>query len=131
MLTQCLSQTTSTVRYFPQTSTTQVSINIDTTPTLTFSNPIGGGCFSLLSLTRRPNFFSMASGSNLSNGVGALSQGLDVHEELDRFAEVANAAAEASGVVLRKYFRSKFEILDKEDLSEFFVFLCFVWLLRK
>ena len=73
----------------------------------------------------------MASGSNLSNGVGALSQGLDVHEELDRFAEVANAAAEASGVVLRKYFRSKFEILDKEDLSEFFVFLCFVWLLRK
>ena len=57
----------------------------------------------------------MASDSSkLSNGVvRALAP------ELDRFAEVANAVADASGVVLRQYFRSKFEILDKEDFSKF------------
>ena len=73
----------------------------------------------------------MACDSGLSNGVvEAFSLGI-ADSDLDRFAEVANAVADASGVVLREYFRSKFEILDKEDLSEFFVFLCFVWLLRK
>ncbi|EXC58574.1 Bifunctional phosphatase IMPL2 [Morus notabilis] len=58
-----------------------------------------------------------ASDPNLCNGfVNSLSQQLD-DSELDRFADVANAVADASGVVLRNYFRSKFEILDKEDFS--------------
>ncbi|XP_056161166.1 bifunctional phosphatase IMPL2, chloroplastic [Syzygium oleosum] len=38
-------------------------------------------------------------------------------EELGRLAEVAGRAADAAGEVIRKYFRKKFEILDKEDLS--------------
>lgn len=58
----------------------------------------------------------MASASKLSNGVGALPLGIK-DSELDRFAEVANKVADASGEVIRKYFRNKFEILDKEDLS--------------
>ncbi|OWM83880.1 bifunctional phosphatase IMPL2, chloroplastic isoform X2 [Punica granatum] len=41
----------------------------------------------------------------------------DYDEELDRFAEVANRVADAAGEVIRKYFRKKFEILDKADLS--------------
>ncbi|PON77394.1 Bifunctional phosphatase IMPL [Trema orientale] len=114
MLTRCLSQTTTpTVRYFPNISS-PASIGVCRASALSFSHTRGG--FRLPSLTPRPNF-SMSCDSKLSNGVGALSQGLDVIQELDRFVEVANAAADASGVVLRKYFRSKFEILDKEDLS--------------
>ncbi|KAK1298123.1 hypothetical protein QJS10_CPB14g00058 [Acorus calamus] len=38
-------------------------------------------------------------------------------EELDRFVEVGNKVADASGEVIRKYFRKSFVILDKEDLS--------------
>ncbi|KAJ4827487.1 Bifunctional phosphatase IMPL2, chloroplastic [Turnera subulata] len=37
--------------------------------------------------------------------------------DLDHFAAVANSLADASGQVIRKYFRQKFEILDKEDSS--------------
>ncbi|KAJ0010051.1 hypothetical protein Pint_34755 [Pistacia integerrima] len=55
---------------------------------------------------------AMASNSNhavAANGVG--------EPDLDLFAEVGNKVADAAGEVIRKYFRSKFEILDKEDLS--------------
>lgn len=38
--------------------------------------------------------------------------------DLDRFAAVANALADASGEVIRKYFRKKFDIVDKDDLSK-------------
>ncbi|CAI0437929.1 unnamed protein product, partial [Linum tenue] len=37
--------------------------------------------------------------------------------ELDGFANVAGRLADASGEVIRKYFRKKFEILDKDDSS--------------
>ncbi|XP_030478793.2 bifunctional phosphatase IMPL2, chloroplastic isoform X2 [Cannabis sativa] len=109
MLSQCFSQTATTARYFPSTLFSP-PIPISSASALNFTDT-RGGCLSL-SLTRGANI-SMACNSKLSNGVEALSWGLDV----DRFAEVANEAADASGVVLRKYFRSKFEILDKEDLS--------------
>ncbi|XP_062076825.1 bifunctional phosphatase IMPL2, chloroplastic isoform X2 [Humulus lupulus] len=109
MLSQCFSQTATTARYFPSSSFPP-SIPISRASALNFTD-IRGGCHSL-SLTCRPNI-SMACNSKLSNGIESLSQGLNV----DRIAEVANEAADASGVVLRKYFRSKFEILDKEDLS--------------
>ncbi|KAJ8763355.1 hypothetical protein K2173_002238 [Erythroxylum novogranatense] len=43
---------------------------------------------------------------------------LDIsHADLDRFAAVGNLLADASGEVIRKYFRKKFDVLDKEDLS--------------
>lgn len=38
--------------------------------------------------------------------------------ELDRFADVGNALADASGEVIRKYFRKKFDIVDKDDMSK-------------
>lgn len=60
----------------------------------------------------------MASNSQLYNGVDDALQQLDFQDsELDRFAEVANKVADAAGEVIRKYFRNKFDILDKEDLS--------------
>jgi len=39
--------------------------------------------------------------------------------DLDRYADVANKLADAAGDVIRNYFRKKFEILDKDDLSKF------------
>ncbi|CAM0880833.1 unnamed protein product [Alopecurus aequalis] len=37
--------------------------------------------------------------------------------EVERLVEVAQIAADAAGEVLRKYFRQRFEIIDKEDHS--------------
>lgn len=45
--------------------------------------------------------------------------GFDGHD-LDRFAQVANRVADAAGEVIRKYFRKKFEIIDKADFSMWF-----------
>ncbi|EOX97936.1 Myo-inositol monophosphatase like 2 isoform 3 [Theobroma cacao] len=56
----------------------------------------------------------MISNSKLSNHTESLSLN---DAQLDRFAEVGNYLADAAGEVIRKYFRKKFEILDKEDLS--------------
>lgn len=42
--------------------------------------------------------------------------------DLDKFAAVSNKIADAAGEVIRKYFRKSFDILDKEDLSECFVY---------
>jgi inositol-phosphate phosphatase/L-galactose 1-phosphate phosphatase/histidinol-phosphatase len=57
----------------------------------------------------------MASNSELSNGLIADAV---QDSELDRFAQVANDVADAAGEVIRKYFRKKFDIIDKEDLSK-------------
>ncbi|TYI95148.1 hypothetical protein E1A91_D02G257500v1 [Gossypium mustelinum] len=56
---------------------------------------------------------SMISNSKLSNHIDPLLN----DTQLDRFAEVGNKLADAAGEVIRGYFRKKFEILDKEDLS--------------
>ncbi|KAE8008549.1 hypothetical protein FH972_005049 [Carpinus fangiana] len=64
-----------------------------------------------LSLSRR---HAMASNSELSNGV--IVDAVQ-HSELDHFVQVANTVADAAGEVIRKYFRKKFDIVDKEDLS--------------
>lgn len=45
------------------------------------------------------------------------------HLDLDRFVDVGNKLADAAGEVIRKYFRKSFDILDKEDLSQFFYLL--------
>ncbi|WVZ18724.1 hypothetical protein V8G54_006046, partial [Vigna mungo] len=37
--------------------------------------------------------------------------------QLNRFAEVGNAVADAAGEVIRKYFRKNFDVLHKHDLS--------------
>lgn len=59
---------------------------------------------------------AMTSDSNLSTHA-VTSNGFS-EPDLDRFAEVGNKLADAAGEVIRKYFRKKFEILDKEDLSK-------------
>lgn len=58
---------------------------------------------------------AMTSNSNLSNHA-VTSNGIS-EPDLDRFADVGNKLADAAGDVIRKYFRKKFEIIDKEDLS--------------
>jgi inositol-phosphate phosphatase/L-galactose 1-phosphate phosphatase/histidinol-phosphatase len=52
----------------------------------------------------------MASNSELSSGVK--------DSELDLFVQVANTVTDAAREVLRKYFRKKFDIVNKEDLSK-------------
>nr|POF10112.1 bifunctional phosphatase impl2, chloroplastic [Quercus suber] len=59
----------------------------------------------------------MSINSKLSNGIDTLQLDLPQQSELDRIAQVANTVADAAGEVIRKYFRNKFEILDKEDQS--------------
>jgi inositol-phosphate phosphatase/L-galactose 1-phosphate phosphatase/histidinol-phosphatase len=41
----------------------------------------------------------------------------------ERLVEVAQRAADAAGEVLRKYFRQRVEIIDKEDHSACLAFL--------
>lgn len=70
---------------------------------------------------------AMASNSNLSNHT-VTSNGIG-EPDLDRFADVANKLADAAGEVIRKYFRKKFEIIDKEDLSKSYSHIFILFLL--
>ncbi|CAI9786378.1 unnamed protein product [Fraxinus pennsylvanica] len=54
--------------------------------------------------------------SNSKIDISTVDLGLD-HLDLDHFVDVGNKLADASGDVIRKYFRKSFDILDKEDLS--------------
>lgn len=54
----------------------------------------------------------------LSNGGHTLPSGI-TKLEVNRFADVGNKVADAAGEVIRKYFRKKFDILHKDDSSEF------------
>ncbi|KAL4013264.1 hypothetical protein IC575_025426 [Cucumis melo] len=73
-----------------------------------------------VSLPSRPSHFLssvMSSNSQFSNDAHtAIDMCSDAHD-LDRFAEVASWVADAAGDVIRKYFRKKFEIIDKPDFS--------------
>lgn len=76
------------------------------------SFPISGGI--------KLSSYRMASNCALRNQVQIDDLGVD-ESELDEFATVSNKIADAAGEVIRKYFRKSFDILDKEDLSKFFV----------
>lgn len=65
----------------------------------------------------------MASNSKLSSQIQSISLGLN-NAELDRFAHVGNKVADAAGEVIRRYFRKKFDILQKEDLSKLLIQNC-------
>ncbi|CAN8276591.1 unnamed protein product [Cochlearia groenlandica] len=63
---------------------------------------------------------TMASNSNridTSEGSSSSSEELSLAANLDRFAAVGNELADASGEVIRKYFRKKFDIVEKDDMS--------------
>ncbi|XP_071736758.1 bifunctional phosphatase IMPL2, chloroplastic [Rutidosis leptorrhynchoides] len=55
--------------------------------------------------------------SSLSNRIDAVTKFNHTDSELDQFAIVANKLADAAGDVIRKYFRKRFDIVDKPDLS--------------
>lgn len=60
----------------------------------------------------------MTSNSKLSNHTDAVDGlGFDVPHNFDSFADIGNKLADASGEVIRQYFRKSFDILEKEDLS--------------
>ncbi|GMH18171.1 hypothetical protein Nepgr_020012 [Nepenthes gracilis] len=58
----------------------------------------------------------MIANSHFNDQTGFLQLGLK-DREIDRFADTANKLADASGEVIRKYFRKHFEISDKDDSS--------------
>jgi inositol-phosphate phosphatase/L-galactose 1-phosphate phosphatase/histidinol-phosphatase len=62
----------------------------------------------------------MASVAAEAGGPGAAAVG---EVATERLVEVAQLAADAAGEVLRKYFRQRVEIIDKEDNSACFPFL--------
>nr|KAJ0186905.1 hypothetical protein LSAT_V11C900499270 [Lactuca sativa] len=82
------------------------------------SSSLSSSPSSTLALTKSRRILSMTTTrSTLSDGVGAVTSIEHSGSELDRFANVANKLADAAGDVIRKYFRKKFDIVDKEDLS--------------
>lgn len=84
------------------------------------SSSLSSSPSSTLALTKSRRILSMTTTrSTLSDGVGAVTSVEHSGSELDRFANVANRLADAAGDVIRKYFRKKFDIVDKEDLSKF------------
>ncbi|RXH99613.1 hypothetical protein DVH24_021415 [Malus domestica] len=99
---------------FSQTPPIPIPIPNLNTPALRFSTPKPSLSHLRLPLSRPPLRLAMASLSDLPDAVDSLPPN---DFELDRFAQVANKVAEASGEVIRKYFRQKFDILDKEDSS--------------
>lgn len=67
----------------------------------------------------------MTRNSVLSNHTGTSDLQLS-DSELDLFVDVGNKLADASGEVIRNYFRKTFDILDKDDLSELFeIYMCY------
>ncbi|KAM7277088.1 hypothetical protein ACFE04_018954 [Oxalis oulophora] len=52
-----------------------------------------------------------------NNQLNELDDDDDDDDGLNRFVEVGNQLADAAGEIINKYFRKKFEILDKDDLS--------------
>ncbi|KAK9942638.1 hypothetical protein M0R45_008292 [Rubus argutus] len=108
-----LSQIPKPVSFFQNPS---IPIPNPNAPTLPFSTPNPSLSLTHLPLRRRRSTLAMASGFEHPNDVVPLPLGID-RTELDRFAAVANKVADASGEVIRKYFRQKFDILDKDDSS--------------
>ncbi|KAI7757507.1 hypothetical protein M8C21_008203, partial [Ambrosia artemisiifolia] len=80
------------------------------------SSPLLSSSSSTLTLPKRHRFISMST-SRPSNGLGAVTTVDVTDSELDRFAIIADKLADAAGDVIRKYFRKRFDIIDKEDLS--------------
>lgn len=72
---------------------------------------------SVVPVSRRRISLAMASNSKQPN-LSEESPSEMSETELDRFAAVGNALADASGEVIRKYFRKKFDIVDKDDMSK-------------
>ncbi|XP_075672765.1 bifunctional phosphatase IMPL2, chloroplastic [Castanea sativa] len=109
--THLLSQTPPLLSFSPTSSSSSSSF-------LTLNTNISNLRFpQTLSLSHSRSPAPMSINSKLSNGIDTLQLDLPQQSELDRIAQVANTVADAAGEVIRKYFRNKFEILDKEDQS--------------
>ncbi|XP_058091974.1 bifunctional phosphatase IMPL2, chloroplastic isoform X2 [Magnolia sinica] len=68
------------------------------------------------SANRYRNPFAPRSSKSIPSERMDVGLGLD-NVEIDRFVEIGNKVADAAGEVIRKYFRKKFDIIDKDDLS--------------
>ncbi|KAK4258596.1 hypothetical protein QN277_005031 [Acacia crassicarpa] len=86
-------------------------------PTFSSSSSFSSNCSSFPSVRLKfPSARVMAFGSRLTNGGHSSSFGIN-ESEITRLAEVGNKVADAAGQVIRKYFRQKIDILDKDDSS--------------
>ena len=50
-----------------------------------------------------------------------MEQGYESSSSMEKFVEVGHKLADAVYSIILKYFRSDFTIIDKEDLSEYFL----------
>ncbi|EEF49454.1 bifunctional phosphatase IMPL2, chloroplastic [Ricinus communis] len=127
MLSQSQSYFLSQIPKFPLSSTPHFSLNSSTggsgsggrvggTATAVSFQSSGVESPISLKLQTKKLASAMTSNSKLSDHTDTLHS-LVTDGELDRFADVANKVADASGEVIRTYFRKKFDILDKEDSS--------------
>lgn len=127
MKIQMLSQS-----HFPSLNRSSSPISLPSSPTFSLSDFINPNSAAVLrssalkfpSISRKLVIGSgrMSCVSAFPNQVGMAEVGFE-DSDLDRFAQVANRLADAAGEVIRKYFRKSFDILDKEDLSWFSIFV--------
>ncbi|BBH09370.1 myo-inositol monophosphatase like 2 [Prunus dulcis] len=108
-----LSQVPKPLSFF-QNPSPSIPIPNPTTPTLRFSTPKPSLSLLRLPLSPRRLTLAMASDPGRPDSTVPLQP---KSFELDQFSEVANKVADASGEVIRKFFRQKFDILDKKDSS--------------
>nr|XP_043627926.1 bifunctional phosphatase IMPL2, chloroplastic [Erigeron canadensis] len=86
-----------------------------------FNPSLSSSLISKKSLTLKPFFTKPPPISiSMTTPKSTLSNAVTDHrdsEDLDHFETVADRLADASGDVIRKYFRKRFDIVDKPDLS--------------
>lgn len=102
----------------PEASMFSQSHLLSLNPTFSSFSPFSSNPNSIPSLRLKLDSTRVtASISKLSNGGHTFPLGT-AEQEIDRFAWIGNKVADAAGEVIRKYFRKKFDIIDKDDLSK-------------
>ncbi|CAM6128752.1 unnamed protein product [Calypogeia fissa] len=68
-------------------------------------------------LNRRLGGSTMVSSLSQSTAAVASDEGQIAEEDMDKFVDVAHKMADAAGHIIRQFFRTKIDILDKDDDS--------------
>ncbi|XP_010446440.2 PREDICTED: bifunctional phosphatase IMPL2, chloroplastic [Camelina sativa] len=99
-----------------RSTTTTSSLRLPSSPRSSRFSFLSSSSTSAATVSRGRISLTMASNTKRPDLIENIPSELS-EIELDRFAAVGNALADASGEVIRKYFRKKFDIVEKDDMS--------------
>jgi hypothetical protein len=68
---------------------------------------------------QRSGASTMVAALKQSGPVASDEASPSIDEDWDKFVDVAHKMADAAGTIIRQFFRTKFDIVDKDDSSEF------------